>query len=301
MTSVLIFPYRTPSAAAIGEPIWTINGSPPESVDLTGVDYYASIEIGCSLLLDIQELERSTKQAASALEFVLIARSESVGLFSVLSRAAISANELFLTGSLRASDAGDLARLQLQLVRTGDGTEVTDKLAARHSCAILWSRMEKLRLSGVGARLSVQAVDFSHEPVFRDVLWEVDLDRSDPLASVSSAAQVRLNSRHPELITQLQSVDEQGLAARIVRRQLQLDVARQFVFAAREFEADGEEALAEMPYDAVGATAIRFAEKVRKAGGLRSRSELWSFCESNPAAFEKFLQAAYLAPALETQ
>lgn len=299
MTSVLVFPYRTPSDSSIGEPIWTINGCPPESVDLTGVDYFATIEIGCSVLVDIQELERSTKQTSAALEFVLTARSESVGLFNVLSRASISAPELILSGSLRASDAGDLARLQLQLVRTGDSADATDRLAARHSCAILWSRTEKLRLSGVGARLSVQAVDFSHEPVFRDVLWEVDLDRSDPVSSVSSSAQVRVNSRHPELITLLQAVDEQGLAAKIVRRQLQLDVARQFVLAAREFEAEGEEALSDMPYDAVGATAIRFAEKVRRAGGLRSRSELWSFCESNPAAFEKLLQAAYLAPALE--
>lgn len=301
MTSVLIFPYRTPSAAAIAEPSWTFNGNSPESVDLTGVDYYSTIDVRCSLKLDVDELERSTLQAASSLEFVLTARSESAGLYSILCRAGIDAGDIEVSGGLAASDAGDIAKLQLQLVRTGGTAEAEagDGLRARHTGAVLWSRTERLRLSGVGARVSVQSVDFSNDPTLRGVLWQVELDSSDATASVSSAAQVRLNNRHQELISQLQSAEEQGLADRIVRRQLQLDVARQFVLAARQFERDGDEELADLPYDSIGATALRFAEKVRTAGGLKSCSDLWSLCDSSPATFEMILQATFLAPALE--
>jgi len=301
MTSVLIFPYRTPSAQAISEPVWTVNGSSIDSVDLTGVDYYATIHVRCAIIVDLEELKRSTCQQISELAFILTARSDTAGLFSTLCSADVAEGEVDLGGDVAVADLGDLATLQVQLLRTRVVAPEPDSLIARHKGAVLWSRDEKLRLSGVGSRLSVRAVDLSVDPMLRGVLWQVELDRSDLYSSVSSVAQVSLNSRHPELIALLQSTDEQGLAARILRRQLQLDVARQFVLAAREFENDeGADVLAALPYDSIGAVSIRFAEKVRASGGLASRSELWSLFDSNPASFELILQATYLAPALET-
>lgn len=298
MTPVLIYPYRTPSGLAIDRPVWEINGSPLESVDLTGLDYYASIQVSCALRIDIAELELSTSNSSSELEFVLTARSESAGLFKVLCRKGVTASEIDLSGTLPVCDVGESAKLQVDLLRSGSSTESSYRLAARHNCAVLWTQSERLRMSGVGARLSVKAMDFSSDPMRRGVLWKVELDRSDALSSVSSAAQVLLNTQPPELIVLLQSFEQQGLSERITRRQLQLDVARQFVLAAREFERDGEDTLLELPYDSIGSTSMRFAERVRSVGGLGTLSDLWSLYESNPADFEMILQAAYLAPAL---
>ena len=300
MAPVLIFPYRTPSAAAIAEPEWRVNGGGIESVDLTGVDYHSTLDVSCAFDVDITELERTTRLKASELEFVLIARTESAGLYEVLARRRPDATALDLAGKLRASDVADVAKLQVQLLRTTAAPAGGERLVARHRYAVLWSRSERLTLAGVGSRLSVQVVDFSDDPTLRNVVWSVDLDRSDAHTSVSSAVQVRLNSRYPDLLPVLQSNDGQTRADRLVRHQLQLDVARQFVLAAREFEEDGDHEPAALPYDSVGAAALRCAEKVRTVGGLSTRADLWRLSTVEPAQFEMILQAAYLSPAMQS-
>lgn len=299
MAPVLIFPYRTPSAAAIAEPEWRVNGSGIESVDLTGVDYYSMLEVSCAFDVDITELERTTRLKASELEFVLTARTEAAGLYEVIARKRPDTTTLDLTGKLRASDIADVAKLQVQLLRTTAAPAGGERLVASHRYAVLWSRSERLTLSGVGSRLSVQVVDFSDDPTLRNVVWSVDLDRSDAQASVSNAVQVRLNSRYPDLLPLLQSNDGQTRADRLVRYQLQLDVARQFVLAAREFEEDSDHDPAALPYDSVGAAALRCAEKVRTIGGLSTRADLWRLSTVEPSQFEMILQAAYLYPAMQ--
>jgi len=301
VTSVLIFPYRTPSAGALEEPVWTINGQPIDSVDLTGIDYHTMLEVGCSIQVNPEELERSTRQAKSELTFVLSARADAVGEFSVIARADVAGGDVKLIGSVRVAELGDVAKLQVQLVRTTTTVPEVDGLVAKHKCALLWTRTEKLRLSGVGARLSVQAVDFVDDPIYRGVLWQVELETADPQVSVSSAVQVLLNSRHEDLVTLLQSSQPQTLSERLVKRQLQLDVARQFVLAARSFEGEGAAELAALPYESIGSVAIRFAERLRAAGGLRTRADLWTLCDSSPTRFEMLLQSVHLAPALGAQ
>lgn len=299
MAAVLIFPYRTPSTAAITEPEWRVNGSAIESVDLTGVDYHSTLDVSCTLAVDVTELERTTRLKASELEFVLTARTEA-GLYEVIARQRPGASELDLAGKLRASDVADVAKLQVQLLRTTAASAGAEKLVARHRYAVLWSRSERVTLAGVGSRLSVQVVDFSDDPTLRNVVWSVDLDRSDAYTSVSSAVQIRLNSRYPDLVPLLQSNDGQTRADRLVRYQLQLDVARQFVLAAREFDEDGDYDPAALPYDSVGAAAFRCAEKVRSIGGLSTRADLWRLSAVEPSQFEMILQAAYLSPAMQS-
>lgn len=300
MAPVLIFPYRTPSAAAITEPEWRVNGRGIESVDLTGVDYHSTLDVSCAICVDVIELERTTRVKASELEFVLTARTESAGLYEVISRQRPDTSELDLAGKLRASDVADVAKLQVQLLRTTEAPDGVERLVARHRLAVLWSRSERLTLAGVGSRLSVQVVDFSDDPTLRNVVWSVDLDRSDAFTSVSSAVQVRLNSRYPDLVPLLQSNEGQTRADRLVRYQLQLDVARQFVLAAREFDGDGDHDPGALPYDSVGAAAFRCAEKVRTIGGLSTRADLWRLSEFEPSQFEMILQAAYLSPAMQS-
>lgn len=298
MPSILIYPYRTPSIVSITELQWSVNKAPIDAADFSNVDYFTAISVDFECSVDVKALEESTGIVAADLDFVLSYRTDTVGFFTVLSRTSAHQHSIRLQGTVGACQLADQTSLEVLLIRRESALQTSNSLVARRAGAILWSTYAKLSLAGVGSRLSVTSADFSKHFFKRGAIWYVDLDRSDLNLSISSALQVQLNDQCQELFLRIQSSDVVSSSDRLVLCQMQLDVARQLVLAAREFAKELEEEPISLTYDSVGAVAFRCADRICHRVGLRSRDDLWSLIDVSPADFEVILQVLYLSPGL---
>jgi hypothetical protein len=180
-----------------------------------------------------------------------------------------------------------LLEIQLQVLFEGTERSSRSPFVPKYPGSILWNDVSQVELEGIASRFPIADVDFTESLALpSDAAWYLDIDDSDPEASLTQAICLYVNTRKPSLLAALTARSDPGQTIPAVDF-LRFDLARSLVISGlRSPEilsmADG------LPADSLAATLSRLIAQTFPGKSVASLSALLT---QSPTRFESELQS----------
>lgn len=272
---------------------WGASGAEPLGPFIKGWDYGVSLQFVRRVSLDTARIASVCGLSRDAMLRVVVTWSTSGGLSAGeavyrqdVPLGAAARIELDVQAPVPSSRlAGDVTLTTMVLLaRQGKGDQ---PMAARHPGSILWRDEQSVLLEGKGSRLPIVIVDFSERFLDgeSDAGWTVQFASEWLYRHSSVGMQILINSRHAEIAAAIRGAGR-GKEERAIRSALLHDVGRILVNAALDEE---EFRKAEEYPDGTLGRAMQLRLQALFPG--RATEDLYQWRQSEPAAFERALQA----------